>query len=170
MTAAELRRMADWAAQNTISPLHFETREEFEQFSAQQREAGLVILSPEDVGLSPDEFPGDFYIIGRDGIVELPHADHDPTLISQGGFPMSDIMPYNRVIGVLLANPDARQAVLYLSPRRTVKATRRHKYSKRQTRVEILVTDGVPNYRERERIKKLAKDKRGFPVEEIEVR
>jgi len=83
---------------------------------------------------------------------------------------MSDVMPYNRVIGTLLANPGVRQAVLYFGPKRVVRATRRHKYSKCLTRVEILVTDGVPNYRERERIKRFKGDKRGFPVEEIEVR
>ena len=86
---------------------------------------------------------------------------------------MIDISSYNRVISILLANPDARQAVLYLGEHRTVKATRRgSKFHHRggQAILTFAVTDGPPNYRERQVIKRERKAGRRWPMEEIEVR
>lgn len=65
----------------------------------------------------------------------------------------------------------AYQAVMYVSPTRTIKATRRRykgKFDKRA--VEITITDGPPNYAERQFIKLLKKAKEPFPVKKIQLR
>ena len=64
----------------------------------------------------------------------------------------------------------ARSATKYISPKLTVKATRRHKISKRDTRVEFVVTIGAPNYRESNKIKAALKEGKKFPLREIELR
>jgi len=86
---------------------------------------------------------------------------------------MIDISPYSRVIGVLLANPDAKQAVLYLGEQRAVKAARvgsRFHHRGGQAIVTFVVTEGPPNYRERQVIKREKGAGRRWPMEEVEVR
>lgn len=61
----------------------------------------------------------------------------------------------------------AYQAVKYISPKLIVKATRRHKFSKRNTRNEFVFTYGAPGYKEAEFIKRLKAAGEPFPVKKV---
>ncbi len=77
---------------------------------------------------------------------------------------------YAKVTAALI-DSGARQAILYVSEKRTIKATRtryRGKFSRRC--IEITLTDGPPNYTERQRIKQLKKVKEPFPVKKVQLR
>lgn len=77
---------------------------------------------------------------------------------------------YSKVAQALL-DTKAYQAILYVSPTRTIKATRRRfkgKFGRRA--VELIFTDGPPNYLERKRIKELKKVGEPFPVKKIQLR
>ncbi len=77
---------------------------------------------------------------------------------------------YSKVAGALLGS-DAYQAVLYLSPSRTIKATRTRyngKFSK--GRVELTFTDGRPNHLERKFIKLCQKAGEPFPIKKVQLR
>ena len=77
---------------------------------------------------------------------------------------------YAKVAQALL-DSKAYQAVLYLSPTRTIKATRtRYKGKFSRGRVELTFTDGRPNYLERKTIKDLVKAKEPFPVKKVQLR
>jgi hypothetical protein len=67
----------------------------------------------------------------------------------------------------------AYKATKYISPKLTVKATRRLKkgrIDKRDRTAEIVFTIGAPNYEEREFIKKAKKAKEAFPIEYIQMK
>ena len=65
---------------------------------------------------------------------------------------------------------EAYRATKYVSPRMTVKATRRHKLDRRAPIQEFVVTVGRPNSRERHFIKALQKAGEPFPVRKIQLR
>lgn len=58
---------------------------------------------------------------------------------------------------------DTKSATIYESPRYRVTATRRHK-SLHTRSVEVIVTLGQPNYRQREFLKQCKKAKVKFPI------
>jgi hypothetical protein len=62
-----------------------------------------------------------------------------------------------------------RKATKYLSPKLTIKAARRFKLSKRDSRRELVFTIGVPNYAERVFIKARQKAGEPFPVKRIQI-
>jgi len=67
----------------------------------------------------------------------------------------------------------AYKAVKYISPKLTVKATRKRfngKIDKRNRIAEILFTIGSPNYAEREFIKAALKAKESFPIKRIQTK
>ena len=63
-----------------------------------------------------------------------------------------------------------RSAVKYISDKEVVKATRRFKPSKRNTREEVLLTIGRPNYAERKFIKLCKKAGEPFPVKKVQLK
>ena len=70
-------------------------------------------------------------------------------------------------------NTGARQAIKFLSDKRTVKATRRlynGRINKRDRRIEILFTIGTPNYLERAFIKQARKAGEPFPIKKIQLK
>ncbi len=80
------------------------------------------------------------------------------------------MMEYSKLAKAVLSS-GAYQAILYISPNRTIKATRKRfkgKFSRSTT--ELLFTDGKPNYTERKRIKELVKAKEPFPVKKIQLK
>jgi hypothetical protein len=60
------------------------------------------------------------------------------------------------------------KATKYLSPKLVIKATRRDRPSKRERSVSVVVTIGIPNYRERDFIKKCQRAGESFPVKRIQ--
>lgn len=85
-------------------------------------------------------------------------------------------MNISRNAGILIAtllDNDAYQTTKYLAPNQVMRATRRvwkRKIDRRDRRVEMVVTIGIPNYREREFIKVLKKADEPFPVKKIQIR
>ena len=82
-----------------------------------------------------------------------------------------------KVVGdlvTLLILQGARRATKYLSPKLVISAARPYfkkvKWSARDTRVEIVVKIGAPNYAERKFIKKCLKAGVPFPVKEIQLK
>jgi len=78
----------------------------------------------------------------------------------------------DKVIGALVAN-DARTATKYITDRRVVRATRRMwggKILNRTYNMEITLTIGRPNYRERQFIKQCKRAGEPFPVKKIQLR
>ena len=61
----------------------------------------------------------------------------------------------------------AHQAVKFISPKLTVKATRRHKFRSNATRQEFVFTYGAPAYKEALLIKKMVKAGEPFPVKKV---
>jgi hypothetical protein len=77
---------------------------------------------------------------------------------------------YSKVAQALLGS-GAHQAILYVSPKRTIKATRRRFKGKFDRRaIELIFTDGPPNYAERKFIKLLKKAGEAFPVKKVQLR
>ena len=70
-----------------------------------------------------------------------------------------------RVTSCCLWNEVSR-ATVYLTPRLTVKATRR---CVGKTRIELLLTVGIPNYKEREFIKLCLKVGESFPIKKVQL-
>lgn len=73
-----------------------------------------------------------------------------------------------RVVGAVVAG--AKHAVVYVSPRFTVKATRVFRPRGDERSVEMVLTMGRPNYAERQFIKDYRKAGEKFPVRKIQVR
>ena len=71
------------------------------------------------------------------------------------------------VCGALQAG-DAKTATKYLSPKCVVRATWQFKPSNRNTREEMRVTYGAPNYLEAKVIKALVKAEEPFPVKKVQ--
>ena len=63
-----------------------------------------------------------------------------------------------------------RSAVKFIDPKLVVRATRRFKPDRRNTRTEILLTVGRPNYAERKFVKLCVKAGEPFPVKRVQVR
>lgn len=57
-----------------------------------------------------------------------------------------------------------RKATMYVEPRLVVSACRRSKFSARHTRDDIVLKVGVPNYKEREFLKRLKKAGDSYPT------
>lgn len=77
---------------------------------------------------------------------------------------------YSKLASALLTTT-AYQAILYISPKRTIKATRRRfkgKFSK--SPIELTFTDGRPNYLECKFIKACEKAGEPFPVKKVQLR
>lgn len=85
-------------------------------------------------------------------------------------------MNYNKVIETLISQ-DAVKATEYISPRSIIRAVRK-RYKRgtdkpkivRNHNIEITLTIGKPNYREREFIKDCLKAKEPFPVKKIQIK
>lgn len=69
-----------------------------------------------------------------------------------------------------LLETGARQATVYQHPRLSVKATARFKPDKRNTRTDIVLTIGEPNYEGRLFVKRLQQAKEPFPVKKVQLR
>lgn len=82
---------------------------------------------------------------------------------------MDTLKAVDQVVTVLRAG-DARRATKYLSPKLVVSVCRRHKPDKRAKYEEFVLKIGVPNYEEREFIRKCKKAGEPFPVKKIQVR
>lgn len=78
------------------------------------------------------------------------------------------------VVSFIIENDKIKQAIKYVSEKYVVKATRRGYKSSGgkpdKTTLEILLTCGTPNTKEREFIKKCKKAKEPFPVKKIQVK
>ena len=74
-----------------------------------------------------------------------------------------------RVVGTLIRT-GAYSATKYVSPKYTVKATRRYKLDHRASHVEFLVTLGVPNVVARNFIKQAIKAKEPFPIKKVQLK
>lgn len=83
------------------------------------------------------------------------------------GRPMTVSDHVGRCFNMALA-PDVRRATSYLASNYTVKASRRHRRSGKQT--EIVVTIGRPNYAERRFIKACVKAGEPFPVRKVQLK
>jgi len=69
----------------------------------------------------------------------------------------------------IVASGTARKATKYVSPKLVIKATARHKPRKDSSAVEIVLTIGKPNYREREFIKMALKAGEPFPIRKVQL-
>jgi hypothetical protein len=72
----------------------------------------------------------------------------------------------------ILASTGSHTATKYLSPKHVVRATRKvfnRKIDKRDRRMEIMFTDGEPNYHARKFIKRCQKAGESFPVKKIQL-
>lgn len=76
----------------------------------------------------------------------------------------------DEVVTALFSSPDIYKAEKYLSPKLVVRATRRHKPSKRDRQTELVVTIGAPNYLERQFIKDCNHAGEKFPVRKIQLK
>ena len=65
---------------------------------------------------------------------------------------------------------ETRKATLYLSPKLVVSICRRHKYSKRNTREDMVVKIGVPNYLETRFIAQCKKAGVALPLNKPQLR
>ena len=74
-----------------------------------------------------------------------------------------------KVIGAAIKT-GSYKATKYVSPRYVIRATRRHKIDRRDSRVEFVVTLGAPNYLERDFIKECQKSGEPFPIKKIQLR
>ena len=66
--------------------------------------------------------------------------------------------------------PDVRKATVYLTPNLVVSLCRRHKYHKRNTREDMVVKIGVPNYLERAFIAKCRAAGEPFPIKKVQLK
>ena len=73
-------------------------------------------------------------------------------------------------VSATLIASDAKTTVKYLGEKLVVRATWRNKPSKKNTREEMVITFGVPNYREVAFIKNLKKAGKQFPIKEIQLK
>lgn len=72
-----------------------------------------------------------------------------------------------------LLDTDSWKATKYLSERQIIRATRRtykHRIDKRNRSINVVLTIGVPNYAEREFIKRCKKAGEPFPVRKIQLK
>jgi hypothetical protein len=76
----------------------------------------------------------------------------------------------DRCLGDLI-NSEAISTTVFISPQEIIRAVRR-RYNKkiREGNIEIMLTVGKPNYREREFIKLCKKAKEPFPIKKIQLK
>lgn len=74
------------------------------------------------------------------------------------------------VVCAALIGSDCRMATKYLDAKTVVRATWRHKPSKRNTREEMVVTYGEPNYLEKRFVKACKQAGEPFPVKKVQLR
>jgi len=77
---------------------------------------------------------------------------------------------FNKVIDALLNSKDCKSASYYVSPKKVVKATFRHKPRKGNRYQEMVVTVGCPNYLGRLFVKKCMQAGEPFPVKRVQLR
>lgn len=79
-------------------------------------------------------------------------------------------MRYDKIIQTLIET-NAAQATKFISPKEIIRATRKA-YNGRfnQRQIEIILTIGKPNYREREFIKDCKKAREIFPIRKIQLK
>lgn len=80
--------------------------------------------------------------------------------------------PYYGKLAALLVRIGAHTVTKYLSPTHTVRATRKvcaGRIDKRDKNIDIVFTDGRPNYHAREFIKRCKKAGEPFPVKKIQI-
>lgn len=70
----------------------------------------------------------------------------------------------------LTLNGSVIRATKYISEKEIVRAVRRTYGGKMRGNAEIHLTIGVPNYQEREFIKKAKKAKESFPIKKIQIK
>lgn len=75
-----------------------------------------------------------------------------------------------KAVRTALANPSIRRATVIVSPTETVVVSRRHKFDRRSTRNEFVVTVGKPNYENREFIKAAKRGGEPFPIKRVLVK
>ena len=73
-----------------------------------------------------------------------------------------------QVVVSLSIDTNARKVTGYLSEKYVVKATRRHRYNKRDHQETYLVTIGRPNYAERKFIKLCKEVNEPFPIKKLQ--
>jgi len=87
---------------------------------------------------------------------------------------MKDPIPtsrdFGRVVDYLVHTVNCKTATLFLSPKLVVRATWRHKPSRRHMREEMVVTYGAPNYREEHFIALAKKAGEPFPIRNVQLR
>lgn len=84
---------------------------------------------------------------------------------------MSHYNYYGQLAQALIAT-EGHTATKYLTPKHVIRATRKvfgGKINKRDRRVEIMFTDGIPNYHARQFIKLCQRAKEPFPVKKIQL-
>lgn len=67
-------------------------------------------------------------------------------------------------------SPEVRKATVYLSEKLVVSICRCFKYSKRNTREDLVVKIGQPNYLEREFIKRCKRAGEPLPVKKVQLK
>lgn len=83
---------------------------------------------------------------------------------------MTPIQAISQVLGAAFIDASVQRATFYASPKYTIKATRRFRPRKNDAYESYVLTLGVPNYAEREFIKKCKKAGEPFPVKKIQLR
>ena len=81
--------------------------------------------------------------------------------------PLPSHKDFNAVIDALL-NYDIRSATKYISPKLVARATWRHKPSRKNTREEMVITFGAPNYLEAKFVKLALKAEEPFPIKRVQ--
>lgn len=69
----------------------------------------------------------------------------------------------------LLADPSRRRVTKFVSPKLTIKVTRRFRLTGRARAHDFVVTQGVPNHRERGFIRDCQKSGVPFPVRKLQI-
>ena len=76
---------------------------------------------------------------------------------------------FSSVADAIIAS-GAYRATKFLSPRLTVKATRRHRVNRRDRRVELLFTYGQPNHEERSFVSRCRRAGEPLPVKKVQLK
>jgi len=74
----------------------------------------------------------------------------------------------DKTVGVLLSDLKLKRVTYIVSPKLTVSATRRFKGSKRNTREDIALTIGAPNFKSRQLIQSAKKVGEPFPIKKLQ--
>ena len=77
---------------------------------------------------------------------------------------------FNAVVQTLVGSDAARSVTKYISPKLVVRATWRHKPSRKHTREEMVLTYGAPNYLETAFVKMAVKAGEPFPIKKVQLK